>query len=218
MYQMYLLLGGTEIQFPVLPEVFALSAAGKNETVEVLELGEVNLLQKKGLREISFDSFFPRQNAPYVTGYAADPSGLVKTIEAFRDSKEPGRFLLLGEDWNVNLPVGVESFDYEERGGEVGDIYYSIKLKEWKDYSPRRLQLTPYIVVEYLRSGSSPDAAAGSHTVVKGDCLWSIAQKFYGDGSRYPELYEKNKAVIDAGNKGTGNPRYTIYPGQVLYP
>ena len=43
-----------------------------------------------------------------------------------------------------------------------------------------------------------------------------IAQAQMGDGNRYPELYEANKTVIDGKNKGTGNPRYTIYPGQVL--
>ena len=50
----------------------------------------------------------------------------------------------------------------------------------------------------------------------KGDTLWLIAQAAMGDGNRYPELYEANKAVIDGKNRGTGNPRYTIYPGQVL--
>lgn len=215
MYQMYLLLGNEEIEFPVLPETFSVSAEGKNETKEVLELGEIYLLKKKGLREISFDSHFPAHPAPYVSGGISDPSRLVRQIEAFREEENPGRFLLVGNDLNVNMQVGIDSFDYEEHGGEVGDIYYSIKLKEWKDYSPRKLTLTPYIVVEEVRSGS-PEGAGEFHTVVKGDCLWSIAQKLYGDGSRYPELYEKNKAVIDAGNKGTGNPRYTIYPGQVL--
>lgn len=46
--------------------------------------------------------------------------------------------------------------------------------------------------------------------------MWAIAQKYYGDGSKYPNLYAKNKATIDARNKGTGNPKYTIYPGQKL--
>lgn len=47
------------------------------------------------------------------------------------------------------------------------------------------------------RSGKPAAASSKSHTVVKGDCLWAIAQKYYGDGSRYPELYQKNKATID---------------------
>lgn len=49
-----------------------------------------------------------------------------------------------------------------------------------------------------------------------GDCLWNIAQRYLGDGSRYLEVYSLNQSVIDKGNEGTGNPKYTIYPGQVL--
>ena len=45
-----------------------------------------------------------------------------------------------------------------------------------------------------------------SHTVVSGDTLWGIAQKFYGDGSRYTEIYEANKDKIS-------DPHW-IYPGQ----
>ena len=52
-------------------------------------------------------------------------------------------------------------------------------------------------------------AAAQTYTVVKGDCLWNIAKKFYGNGSKYTEIYNANKSVIG------GNPNL-IYPGQVL--
>jgi nucleoid-associated protein YgaU len=50
--------------------------------------------------------------------------------------------------------------------------------------------------------------AAVFHTVVSGDTLWAIAQKVYGDGGRYPEIFEANKPMLT-------NPDL-IYPGQVL--
>ena len=49
---------------------------------------------------------------------------------------------------------------------------------------------------------------ARTYTVVAGDCLWSIAQRFYGTGTRWGELWEANAATIR-------NPRM-IYPGQVI--
>ena len=64
------------------------------------------------------------------------------------------------------------------------------------------------------RPGTPPPAK--THTVVRGDSLWAIAKKHYNDGGRYPEIYNKNKTTIDGRNKGTGNPKYTIYPGQVF--
>lgn len=69
--------------------------------------------------------------------------------------------------------------------------------------------------MEQAPRAGEPETAK-TYTVVSGDCLWSICRRCYGDGSRYPELYEKNKDVIDAGNRGKSVPKYTIYPGQVF--
>ena len=46
------------------------------------------------------------------------------------------------------------------------------------------------------------------HTVVSGDTLWAISHKVYGDGSRYPEIFEANKPMLT-------NPDL-IYPGQKI--
>ena len=52
-------------------------------------------------------------------------------------------------------------------------------------------------------------AANGTtYTVVKGDCLWNIAKRFYGNGAKYTLIYNANKGIIK-------NPSL-IYPGQVL--
>ncbi|MCP9275188.1 LysM peptidoglycan-binding domain-containing protein [Mycolicibacterium arenosum] len=48
--------------------------------------------------------------------------------------------------------------------------------------------------------------APRTYTVVSGDTLWAIAEKFYGDGSRYPQIAEAS---------GVPNPDL-IHPGQVL--
>lgn len=47
-----------------------------------------------------------------------------------------------------------------------------------------------------------------TYTVKKGDCLWNIAKKFYGNGAQYTKIYNANKSKIK-------NPNL-IYVGQVL--
>ncbi|WP_433758874.1 LysM peptidoglycan-binding domain-containing protein [Nocardia sp. CA-135398] len=51
-----------------------------------------------------------------------------------------------------------------------------------------------------------PPPAAQTYTVEPGDTLWAIAERFYGDGSRYQEI---------ANASGIDNPD-AINPGQVL--
>jgi nucleoid-associated protein YgaU len=46
------------------------------------------------------------------------------------------------------------------------------------------------------------------HTVTKGDTLSAIAKKYYGDASKYPEIFEANKPMLKHPDK--------IYPGQSL--
>jgi LysM repeat protein len=45
------------------------------------------------------------------------------------------------------------------------------------------------------------------HTVVKGDTLWDLAKKYYGNPYLWPQLWEKNQYVLDA---------HWIYPGDPL--
>lgn len=51
-----------------------------------------------------------------------------------------------------------------------------------------------------------PPPAPRTYTVVSGDTLWAIAERFYGDGNRYREI---------AAASGVANPDL-IHPGQVL--
>lgn len=46
------------------------------------------------------------------------------------------------------------------------------------------------------------------HTVEKGDTLWAIATKAYGNGAKYNAIFEANKPMLTHPDR--------IYPGQVL--
>ena len=57
---------------------------------------------------------------------------------------------------------------------------------------------------------SVPNAEPESqyYTVVSGDNLWKIAEKYYGNGSKNDVIFEANKPMLKSPDK--------IYPGQVL--
>ncbi|MEE9310097.1 MAG: peptidoglycan-binding protein LysM [Cocleimonas sp.] len=46
------------------------------------------------------------------------------------------------------------------------------------------------------------------YEIAKGDSLWKIAKKFYGNGNDYPKIFEANKEVIKDPD--------LIYPGQKI--
>ena len=223
-YRIIFLLEDDEIvELPVLPEKITVKTSGQSTEKTVLELGNVNLLKSAKLRTVTFNSFFPASKIPSVSARKLhNPLWYVQKIKAVMKSKKPLRFVLIGNDLDINAQMSVESFEYSESYGAVGDFEYKLSLKEWVDYSPRKVTIAQNIVVaeSKKRSGTPPaapkDDKSVKYTIKRGDCLWVICQQNYGNGNLYPKLYAANKAVIDAKNKGTGNPKYTIYVGTVL--
>ena len=57
-------------------------------------------------------------------------------------------------------------------------------------------------------STSADDPDTRTYTVKSGDSLWKIAEEMYGNGSKYPAIFEANKDIMDDPDK--------IFPGQEL--
>jgi hypothetical protein len=52
-----------------------------------------------------------------------------------------------------------------------------------------------------------PPAGTEIYVIVRGDTLWDLAKRFYGDPYLWPQLWEKNQYILDA---------HWIYPGDPL--
>jgi hypothetical protein len=71
----------------------------------------------------------------------------------------------------------------------------------------------PAVAVGPVSGGAAPAAPpaapkARTYTVVKGDCLWNIALRYYGKGALYTRIFDANRSKIK-------DPHW-IYPGQVF--
>jgi len=43
-----------------------------------------------------------------------------------------------------------------------------------------------------------PATAGRSHTIVRGDTLWSISSKYYGDGKKYRDILIANPGLTES--------------------
>ncbi|MCD8364691.1 MAG: LysM peptidoglycan-binding domain-containing protein [Clostridiales bacterium] len=213
-YQMWLTWNAEKqkIQLPVHPESISIKNGSNNDTVDVTGLGEIVIMQSRPALEFSFSSFFPAAKFPGIqVSSITKPLTLVEKINTWKESTTPVHFLCTAI--GIDLYCTIETFNYEEVGGDPGTYQYDITLKEYREITTRQVTVNVKTTVASVKKTTTTRVNSTSttktYTVVKGDCLWNIAKKFYGSGSKYTVIYNANKSVIGS------NPNL-IYPGQVL--
>lgn len=198
----YLKFDKTEIKFPVLPSSFEMSTKQNNTVVNVVTAGEINLTGKRGLKSISFSSFFPASSVH--GGYKtrakfAEPYALCNKIEKAKDTSKICRLLIT--ETNINGEFLIDEFKYGINDGS-GDIEFSISFSEYV-----RPKVTLKISgVTTLASNRTYKAAAKTYTVKSGDTLKSIAKKQLGSSKKFTKIAALNHIAAP----------YKIKSGQVL--
>lgn len=209
---------------PVTPSKLTISIDNKNKTMVLINDGEINILKKPGLTDISFTALLPQTKYPfavYKNGFQKADVFLDK-LEQLKASQKPFQFIVSRTFPNgkllfdTNIKVSLEDYKIIEDKKNGFDVNVEVKLKQYRDYGTKTVNVTikqskPVATVQNTRpaeSSPAPKVTAKSYTVAKGDTLWAIAKKYYGDGSKYTKIFEANKGVLK-------NPN-VIYVGQVL--
>ncbi len=209
-YQIWLTFDGEkqQILLPVLPETINWSCGSYNESVKISGLGEITIAQNRPAYVFSFSSFFPKKPFRNIsTESLIYPSILCQQILAWKNSEKPVHFMVIGS--NINMFCTIEEFNMNENGGDIGTIYYSIKLKEYREIKVRQIKVKNNTAsVSDTNTRVDNTVVPKTYTVVKGDCLWNIAKKHLGSGAKWKDIYNLNKDKIKNAN--------LIYPGQVL--
>ncbi|HBG0293661.1 TPA: LysM peptidoglycan-binding domain-containing protein [Clostridioides difficile] len=217
------------VQLPIPPAKLEIKVTNKNKTVDLINTGEVNILKKEGLSEISFEAEFTHNKLPFYRGTFRDVQFFLSKLELLKTDCKPFQFIVsreLGNKvlFNTNMKVSLEEYNIVEDAENGSDTKVAIKLKQYRDYSTKKLVLAtpenetgrPNVKIEPKRVDSVNATNTKTYTVKAGDSLWSICQKQLGNGSLYKKVYELNKSMMDKANKGKKVPKYTIYKGQVL--
>lgn len=218
MYYFYL----DKILLPVAPEKLQLKINNNNNTLTLINNGEINILKDAKLTDISFDILLPNSKYPfamYKDGFKK-PIYYLEKLEKLKTSKKPFQFIVSRKMptnavlFDTNMKVSLEDYKIVEEAKQGFDIKVSVNLKQYKEYSTKTMKITikqarPKPVATPVVTRPAPTAPqTRTYTVVRGDCLWNIAKKYYGNGSQYTKIYNANRDKIK-------NPNL-IYPGQVL--
>lgn len=210
-YEFWISSGKEKIRIPVLPGALNVGNPSQNESINVSNLGEVVIIQDPAALTFGFSSFFPLRQGSFVEyKNFKKPWDIVKVIEKWKSSGEPIRFVVTGTP--INVPVSIEDFSYEERGGSVGDIYYSLSLKEYKYVAVRKITVAAPKPPVKPRPKPKPKPKTRTYTVKKGDTLWALARKFYGNSLQWRKIWNANKkALIKRDKRNIKQPGHWIH-------
>lgn len=216
-YAVFFQQGNTVIRLPTNPEKIEKTSTQANEKYEVFGVGQIAVPTNLELAEYSLKEIeFPHTASHYVetSGSFQGPDYYENLFNLWRAGNQPIRFIARnGITADINTLVLMEECNPSETAGEEGDKYFDLKLLEYRDFGFKSVVVTQAAAAPVAKAAAAPQTTkspkvGSTYTVKSGDTLWGIAKRFYGNGAKYPTIYNANKSKIK-------NPNL-IYPGQVL--
>jgi nucleoid-associated protein YgaU len=197
----------TEIlRLPVTPPDFTIQQGNLVQSVNVTNIGEVSVWGPEKLATISIATFFPYNYHPTYCSYIDFPKpwDCVDKINAWRNSGKTVRLIITdkGKDVDINMGMYIESFESKMQDAS-GDVYFTISFRQFKKITVPQ-EAGSVTIREAVRPAppsvpqtSSSGNGQRTHKVVRGDTLWGLAKKYYGNGSKYPTIAKANSKIKD---------------------
>lgn len=151
------------MQIPIPPESLTTTINNKNNTLDLLGVGEVNVLQSPGLTDISFKMLLPNSDYPFNESLifkGRKASYYIDKLEELKNGSNTGisavdsvldkrkfQFIVVRMKPNgemlqmTNMKVTLEDYRIVEEAGEGFDCYAEITLKQWRDYGTKKVTL-----------------------------------------------------------------------------
>lgn len=208
MFRFYL----ANMLLPITPSKLSLKVKNMNKTVTLINEGEVNIIKTKGLREFSFEFLLPFQNYSFAAvSKAKKQKSYLDKLNQLKINKRPFQFVVKRpKGFKTNIKVTLEDLNITEDAQEGRDIKVSVTLKEYRHYGTKKVvfvqppapaagETNQEEKKEEAKITENRDASTAqkpkTHIVKRGDTLWGLAKKYYGNGSLYPKIVSANPKI-----------------------
>ncbi len=179
---------GSQFELAVNPREISVTQDSKDKTIDLLNVGEVNVPGNRGLVKVALTTFLPDQDSPFYTGNA--PETIVQAVKKAKNGKKALRIIISGTDVNTLFTVSAMNETYKE--GQA-DIYISWSFVEVRDLNTGQVASW---VKRYTDTGlcrrNTGNVIPKAVTVMQNDSLWGLARRYYDDGSRWKDIADAN--------------------------
>ena len=184
-----------KFQFPMIPEEVKVECGNSFQSYNVMNIGEIKIPLGEELTRFSWSGRLPgikRMDEIYVID-KKDPKEIQEWLSYLRNSNI--RCHLRITETPIDHDVYLESYSMTYAGA-FGDYDYDISFVHAKDLvvyteETRAEEQKEDAVAEAEKLRASKEVT-DSYIVKPNDCLWNIAERFLGNGSRYMEIAELN--------------------------
>ena len=183
-----------QFELSVNPPEISVTQDNRDKTIDLLNVGEINVPGKRGLVKVSLATFLPDSNSPFFTGTA--PEQIVQAVKKAKNGQKSIRIIISGSD--VNTLFNVQSMNEIYKEGQ-GDIYIAWSFVELRDLNTGQVAS---FVRRYTDTGlctrNTKQRVPKAVIVKSGDTLWNLAKRYYDDGSRWKDIALANDMYEDA--------------------
>ena len=178
--------GEERIYFTVNPARLTVTRPNENRVRSLAMGGTVNIWGGRGLREVKLTTFLPAAASPFYNGQ--EPESVLAMLKSWQDSGDPVRLIISGSDINDAFLIEDVSETLAEGDRDVG---LTLTLREYK-FKSALAALAGGSAASVSKTRMDERVTPKTYTVKKGDTLWDIACRYYGDGTKWGAIAAKN--------------------------
>jgi nucleoid-associated protein YgaU len=181
---------------PIAPAKISMQVSNRNETISLINEGEVNFLKSPGLTAITMEAVLPSDIVPFAD-YIAGFVPVHNFLQLFERLKvEKSNFPLVVSRMRENgvglhgtsMKVTLEDYEIVD-DAEIGfDTTVALSFKQFVEYGTQKASLLP-----------------ATYTTKKGDTLAKIAVRYYGKSKNWAKIYNTNKSKLSKKQKKSLN-------------